>query len=378
MIQISTQPRMDLPKTQRRSAPGAQPGIVIVDPAASAPKFSVVAYDGTDLIEFEPSGLTEVFELLDRWPVTWLDVDGLGDPAVLNALRETFGLHPLAMEDAVNLHQRPKIEEYDAFAYIVMQMLRPGEDIQFEQLSLFLGKNFVLTLQERAGDCLDPVRKRLRKGAGRIRTAGPDYLAYAILDAVIDGYFPVLEAFGEHVEELEDVALSAPTEDLAPRIHAARRNLLVVRRAIWPLRDMINELIRDDIALINESTRVYLRDCHDHTIQLADMTETYREVASSLFELHLSSVSNRMNEVMKVLTIIATIFIPLGFIAGVYGMNFDTARSPLNMPELSWYWGYPFVLGVMAFVAAGLLALFWRFGWIRLRFRKRGVRQREN
>lgn len=371
MTPSNAQPRTALPRSRRRSAPGAPPGTVIVDPNAAAPKLSVVAYNDHDLVEFEPTDLSKLPETLKKWAVTWLNIDGLGDPAILDQLRDMFGLHPLTMEDAVNLHQRPKVEDYDDSIFLVTQMLSSGHKVDPEQLSLFLGRNFVVTLQEHSGDCLDPVRARLRQGRGRIRSSGADYLAYALLDAVIDGYFPILEAYGERVEELEDTALAAPTEDLAPRIHAVRRDLLAVRRAIWPQREMINELVRDEHPLITETTRVFLRDCYDHTIQLVDMTETYREVASGLFDLHLSSVSNRMNEIMKVLTIIATIFIPLGFIAGVYGMNFDPARSPLNMPELGWYWGYPFALAVMGAVAVGLLVLFWRFGWIGRRFSRR-------
>jgi magnesium transporter len=233
-----------------------------------------------------------------------------------------------------------------------------------EQLSLIVGANFVLTLQERAGDCFDPVRARLRQDNSRMRALGADYLAYALLDILIDAYFPVLEHFGEALETLEREVLERPDAGLVTRIHALKRDLLELRRALWPLRDITSHLLRDETAFIGAPTRVYFRDCADHVFQLMDMLEIDREVASGLLDLHLSSVSLRTNEIMKVLTIIATIFIPLGFVAGVYGMNFKTEISPFNMPELDWYFGYPFALSLMLAVAGVLLIYFWRKGWI--------------
>jgi magnesium transporter len=208
------------------------------------------------------------------------------------------------------------------------------------------------------------VRERIRKGVGRMRGAGPDYLAYALLDAIIDGYFPVLEHYGEYLEDLEDVLVHDPDEELVADIHNVKRDLLTLRRAIWPLRDALGALLREPVPLISHETHPYLRDCYDHTVQIIDLVETYRELGSGLMDMYLSSVSNRMNEIMKVLTIISTIFIPLSFIAGVYGMNFNPERSPLNMPELNWYWGYPFCLAIMGVVAAVLVGFFWRKGWL--------------
>ena len=234
-----------------------------------------------------------------------------------------------------------------------------------EQLSLVVGKDFVLTLQERPGDCFDPVRARLRQDPSRMRTHGADYLAYALLDALIDSYFPVLEHFGEALENSgaggRGAAGPGPGRRASTRL---KRDLLELRRALWPLREIMSHLLRDETPFIGAATRVYLRDCDDHVFQLMDMLEIDREVASGLMDLHLSSVSLRTNEIMKVLTIIATIFIPLGFIAGVYGMNFKPEVSPWNMPELDWYFGYPFALGLMLAVALGLLGYFWRKGWI--------------
>ncbi len=275
-----------------------------------------------------------------------------------------FNLHGLALEDVVNVHQRPKVEEYADHAFIVTRMIQAGLPPTTEQVSMFLGEGFLLTFQERPGDCFDPVRARLRSSRGQIRDRQADYLAYALLDAVIDGYFPVLETLGERLEVLEDAVTAEPPEAEATQIHEIKRELLLLRRAVWPQREMVNALTRETSPYVTDQTRLYLRDCYDHTIQLMDIVETYREIATGLVDIYLSSVSTRLNEIMKVLTIIATIFIPLGFVAGLYGMNFDASASPWNMPELRWYWGYPVALGVMAAAALGMLYYFYRKGWI--------------
>jgi magnesium transporter len=229
---------------------------------------------------------------------------------------------------------------------------------------MFLNDRILLTFQERPGDCFDLVRDRIRKRRGQIRNRGADYLTYALLDAVIDGYFPVLEACGERLETLETSVIAEPSRDQVVQVHDMKRDLLSLRRAVWPQREMVNALTRDSTAFVSDQTQVYLRDCYDHTVQLMDMVETYREIASGLLDIYLSSVGTKMNEIMKVLTIIATIFIPLSFIAGLYGMNFDPKASPWNMPELAWYWGYPVALALMLAVALGLLVYFRRKGWI--------------
>jgi magnesium transporter len=239
-----------------------------------------------------------------------------------------------------------------------------GQGFWVEQVSLVLGKHYLLTVQEEPSrDCFQPVRDRIRAGKGSIRKQGPDYLAYTLIDAIIDGFFPVLEAYGERIEELEDEVVTKPTRRTIEKIYQIRRELLALRRAIWPQRDAINSIIRDGSDLISPEVRVYLRDCYDHAVQVMDMVETYRELTSGLMDIYLSSVGNRMNEIMKLLTVISSIFIPLTFIAGVYGMNFNTEKSPLNMPELNWYWGYPACLGLMAAIAIGLIFFFWRRGW---------------
>jgi magnesium transporter len=351
-------------RSHRRSAPGTPPGTLTADPDAPAPVIHVMAYGPEQYTERELTDPQSVTDFLGKWPVTWMNVYGLGNTTVLAEIGKLFELHPLALEDVVNRHQRAKVEQYGPNQFIVAHMVTLGEHVDTEQLSLFLGPNFVLTFEERPGDCLDSVRERIRTGTGRLRTTGPDYLAYALLDTVIDAYFPVLEHYGERLETLEDDVIRQPDNDTLGRVHAVKQDLLTLRRMIWPLRDAINSLMRETDSLITKETRLYLRDCYDHVIRVIDLLETYREVGSGLMDVYLSSVSNRMNEVMKVLTIIATIFIPLSFIAGLYGMNFSHDRSPWNMPELSWYFGYPFALLLMAIVAGGLLLFFRHRGWL--------------
>ena len=323
-----------------------------------------LGYGPEGMEEAELERPEEVERFVGRWPVLWINVDGVGDPKVLKALGDRFGLHGLALEDVANVPQRPKVEDYGEHLFLVARMTGHEAMGTTEQLALFLGPGFVLTFQERRGDPLDPVRERIRRSSGRIRQVGADYLAYALVDAVVDHYFPVLEGYADRLDTLEEEILGGCGRATMMQLHAIKRELMVLRRAVWPMRDMINSLLRDDHPEITPETRVYLRDVYDHAIQSIDLLETYRDVTSSLTDLYMSTVSNRMNEIMKVLTLFSAIFIPLGFIAGLYGMNFDTSESPLNMPELHWYWGYPFALTVMALVAGGLLVYFWRRGWI--------------
>jgi magnesium transporter len=352
----------------RRTAPGSPPGALVVDPSAPKPCVTVIAYGPDDCVErHQLSGvgdLEQIPALLEKYPVVWVNVDGLGDADVVARLGAIFKLHPLALEDVLNTHQRSKVEQYDDHLFIVARMIEGGDHFDTDQLGMFLGKRFLVTFQHLAGDCLDPLRQRIRVGRGIIRTAGPDYLAYCILDSVVDSYFPILEGLGEQIEGLEDIIMDKPDRSVIRRAHEVKSKLLVLRRAIWPLREALHVLVRDPTPVIQTDTRVYLRDCADHTFQLIDLLETYRELASDLMELYHSSLSNRMNEVMQVLTVIATIFIPLTFIVGVYGMNFDTKVSPWNMPELEWYWGYPVIWAVMLAVAGGLLYFFHRKGWL--------------
>lgn len=334
------------------------PGIPILTGEASPPRIHAIRYSPETLEELDVATAIDCRQLLSSGSVLWIDVQGLGDLELLRSLGETFSLHPLALEDVVSIGQRPKADDFDTHIFIITRMPEPGDGVTTDQTSMFLGANFVLTFQEHYGDCLGPVRERIRKGKGLMRRSGPDYLAYAILDAIVDGYFPVLEVYGEKLEALEDEVVEYPTRSSLEKIHTAKRDLLTLRRAVWPLRDAVNSLIREESDLITPQTRLYLRDCYDHTVQILDMVETYRELAAGLMDIYISSLSQKLNEVMKVLTIISTIFIPLTFIAGVYGMNFD------YMPELRRSWGYPAVMGVMAILALAMVWYFLRKGWI--------------
>ncbi len=348
-----------------RAPVGAAPGTFRIDPDAPRPVIDVMAYGPDNFLAEEVRDLSRLETLMADWPVVWVNVCGLGDETVLNRLKTLFALHPLALADVVNVAQRAKVEPYGDLLFIVTRMAAVQEHkLDTEQMSLFLGRRFVLTFQERVGDCLDPVRDRIRHNAGRIRSLGTDFLAYSILDAVIDAYYPLLEQYGEWLDELEDEVIRRPNADVIQRVRGARRDMLIVRRALWPQRDAINVLLRNPLPLVADETRIYLRDCYDHVSQLIDIVETQRELAAGLQDVYLSAVSNRMNEIMKVLTVISTIFIPLTFIVGVYGMNFDPDSSPWNMPELRWKWGYPVIMLAMAAVAGGMLLHFRRRGWL--------------
>jgi magnesium transporter len=346
-----------------RLIPGAAANKLHVRTETPAPVLHAIAYHGDDFIEKRLNRPAEVEELLDQWPITWLTVAGLEDAATVAELGRIFGLHPLALEDVVQVHQRAKVEQYGEQLFIVARMAELNATLETEQISIFVGKKFVLTFLEDPGDCFEPVRARLRGGGG-LRQASAGYLAYSLLDAVIDAYFPVVEAYAERLDRLEDRVIARPTRRAVAEIHAAKHDLRTMRRIFWPLREAVNSLVRDPSPLVDDDTRVHLRDCYDHLVQIIDLVETYRELCSDLTDLYLSSLSNRMNEVMKVLTIIATIFMPLGFITGVYGMNFNTERSPWNMPELNWRYGYPFSLALMGLTVAGMLWYFRRKGWI--------------
>ncbi|PIU49583.1 MAG: magnesium and cobalt transport protein CorA [Desulfobacterales bacterium CG07_land_8_20_14_0_80_52_14] len=348
----------------RRSLPGSAPGTLIIDPHAPKPIIRVVAFGPDKVIEKDVEDLQTVRTLFDEWPVTWINVIGLGDLLIITKLGDIFNIHRLALEDVINVHQRPKVEQYKSYCYIVVRAVGDIEKHVTEQISIFLGTKFVLTFQERASNYFDLVLDRIRAGTGRMRTAGPDHLTYALIDAIIDGYFPVLERYGERVDSLEDDIVAQPNSNLIGQIHDMRHGLLTLRRAAWPLREAMNILYREPIPLIDEEERLYLRDCYDHMVQIIDLLENYRDVTSGLMEVYLSSISNRTNEIMKVLTILTAIFVPLTLISGIYGMNFNTQVSPWNMPELGWRWGYPFALGLMALVAVILLLFFKRKGWI--------------
>jgi magnesium transporter len=334
-----------------------------IDPNAPRPEIRVVSYGPDALKEEEGLAPAAAVERVGRAPVTWINVDGLGDAEVLTALGNAFGIHALALEDVVNVGQRPKVEEYDDSLFIVLQMPALGDGRHTEQISLFLFRNVILTFQEHRGDCFEPVRNRIRQGRNRIRNSGCDYLAYALIDAVIDGFYPHLDAYGDRLLDLEGRLLDEENIEVN-QIHDIKRDLLTLRNSIRPLREVTTSLFHADQTLIDEKTGLFFRDCFDHALQLIDQEETYRDLSTSLIELYRANVANRMNEVMKVLTIIATLFIPITFVAGIYGMNFNPEASPWNMPELNWVLGYPAALGFMALVAVGMLLYFRRKGWL--------------
>ena len=349
---------------KRQHAPGTPPGTLPERPEALEPTIVRMVRYGLDEIQEEELG-----EGLARPPAhesltTWLDVQG-HDVHQLAELGNQLDIHPLVLEDVVNVGQRPKVEDYGDSIFVVLDHFAMDDDSNLakEQVSIIIQHRSALSVRERRSGLFDPVLQRLRVGTARIRGSGAGYLAYALMDTVVDHVFPVLDRIGDLLEDLEESILDEPTKDDRATLHHIKRNLLVLRKSVWPLRDMLRALMGSDSALLGDQTRTYFRDVADHAALALDIIETYREMVSSLNDLYLSSISNRMNEVMKVLTIIATIFIPLSFVAGLYGMNFDTRASPWNMPELSWYWGYPAALLLMLLMVAGLLFFFRRRGW---------------
>lgn len=324
-------------------------------------RISVIDFTQQNIEWKEVENIEDVFRYRDSESVSWINIDGLHETELMNKIGKHFGIHPLLLEDILNTEHRPKIEEYGQYLFIVLKMLYYREHdktVMAEQLSLILGKNLVITFQERIGDVFDHVRERLRNPDSRIRSFGADYLAYALLDAVVDNYFIIIENYGEHIDDIEEELMDNPDSGTLKDIHNLKRELIFLRRSIWPLRELVSTSERSDSDLISDNTKIFLRDLHDHIFQIVDTIENYREMASGMLDINLSSASNRMNEVMKILTIMASIFIPLTFIAGIYGMNFE------NMPELHEKWGYPLALMVMIFIAGAMIAYFKRKDWL--------------
>ncbi|HET7322241.1 MAG TPA: magnesium/cobalt transporter CorA [Longimicrobiaceae bacterium] len=360
----ATAVRRERRRRARRPPPGSSPGLLSPVPDTTPPRVTVLAYGPDGMVDEVVNDLQQLRDLRGKWPVIWVNVDGVDHVETVVALGDIFGLHRLALEDVVSVPQLAKVDQYGDYLFIVARMTDSMGDLGTEQIGLFLGRDFVLTFQEHPGDPFGPVRDRIRGNVGRIRSAGPDYLTYAVLDAIVDYYFPLLERLGDHLDDLEMEILRRPDRSTMGHLYRLKRELTSLRRSIWPEREVISSLMRDTPDLIDAETRVYLRDTYDHVVQTIELLEGYRDLASSLTDLYLSSMSQRTNEIMKVLTIFAAIFIPLTFIAGVYGMNFDTRVSPYNMPELDWYLGYPFALGLMAAVGLVMLGYFWRKGWL--------------
>jgi len=341
---------------------GLAPGTVvhIGERRIEAARITVFDYDREHCEEQELTTAGACVEFKDKPTVTWLNVAGVHDTGLLEELGTCYGIHPLVLEDIGNTEQRPKLEDYKGYLFIVLKMLYEGEkgEVVTEQMSLVVGPNFVISFQEDGKDVLEPVRARLRSAESRIRREGPDYLAYSLVDAVVDHYFVILEKLGTQIEDVEEDLVQNPSSRSLQAIHRLKREMIFLRKSVWPLREVISGLERRESPLIRESTVVYLRDAYDHTIQVLDTIESYRDMVSGMLDTYLSSMSNRLNEIMKVLTIIATIFIPLTFLAGVYGMNFR------YMPELTWRWGYPLLWLLMALLGLGMLAYFRRRRWM--------------
>ena len=349
-------------KKRSRKA-GLPPGTLvhIGEQKAEQVRITVIDYDEARFQEEEIETVEECFLFKDKPTVTWINVDGIHEIEVLELLGDCFGLHPLVLEDILNTDQRPKLEDFGDYLFVVLKTFSyndQSDEVESEQISLVLGPSFVMSFQERAGDVFNPIRERIRSNKGRIRRMGADYLAYSLLDSIVDSYFIVLEQVGEQVEFLEEELVTNPTPETLQTIHNLKREMIFLRKSVWPLREVIGALERGESSLIREPTWIYLRDVYDHTIQVIDTIETFRDMISGMLDIYLSSVSNRMNEVMKVLTIIATIFIPLTLVAGIYGMNFQ------YMPELGWRWGYPVVWLVMLAIGVVMLVYFRRKKWL--------------
>jgi len=353
---------MRLPKRKSKT-PGLSPGtlVYIGDKREGKPTISVMDYTPDALEEKAVGRIEDCVSFAQKESVTWIDISGIHDLHLIEALGTHFNLHPLVLEDLVNTEHRSKMEDYESYLFVVLKMLHAkarDAPVEIEQVSLILGPGVVISLQEHQGDVFDPVRERIRKSKGRIRTQGPDYLAYALIDTIVDYYFHIFERIGERVEELQEAVLENPGPEILDDIHELKREMIILRKSIWPLREIVSALVRGESALISEDVGIFLRDVYDHTIQVIDTIETYRDMLSGMLDIYLSSVSNRMNEVMKVLTIIATIFIPLTFIAGIYGMNFK------YMPELEWHGAYPALLIIMVTIFVGMLCWFKRKKWL--------------
>jgi len=350
-----------LVRIRRRSRKtGLPPGslVYVGEKKVGKPRITIMDYDGERVEEKEVSRVEDCFPFKESPTVTWINIDGIHDVELIERIGRNFDFHPLLLEDILNTQQRPKLEDFGTYLFVVLKMITYGEGVEEEQISIIIAPNFVITFQEGIGDIFDPLRERIREGKGKVRKKGSDYLAYAIIDAVVDNYFSVLESLGEEVEAVEMELIQEPSTETLQAIHDLKRELITLRKSVWPLREVSNTLLRGDSKLVKKENYIYLKDVYDHTIQIMDTIESYRDMVSGMLDIYLSSISNRMNEVMKVLTIIATIFIPLTFLAGIYGMNFA------YMPELEWHYGYFAVLVSMLLIASLMVVYFRRKGWM--------------
>lgn len=348
---------------KRSTKTGLPPGALvhIGEKKAEKVRINILDYDEYQFEEKEAKNIEECFPFKDKPTITWINIDGLHQVDIIEKIGKNFDLHPLLLEDILNTEQRPKIEDFETYIYIVLKMLLYDEktnEINSEQVSIIFGENFVISFQEKEVDVFNPLREIIRTGKGRIRKMKADYLAYSLIDAIVDGYFLILEKLGENIEDVEEIMMANPSPETLKAIHKLKRRMISLRKSVWPLREVVSALERSESSLIHDQTRIYLKDVYDHTIQVIDTVETHRDMLSGMLDVYLSSISNKLNEIMKVLTMIATIFIPLTFIVGVYGMNFEF------MPGLKWYWGYPAIWGVMLMIVISMLLFFRKKKWI--------------
>ncbi len=332
----------------------------MIGEGAVEPKVRAINYGKSKITDQKIVDLNQIKAIIKPDTITWIDIQGFGDTSTIQQIGDIFAIHPLALEDIVNVPQRPKAENYEDQVLVITRMvsLDPNKQVQMEQVAVLIGKQYVITFQEQYGDVLDRLRDRIRVADSRIRKKGSDYLAYAIIDTIVDGYYPVIDALGDHLEELENTVMESPSNQALRELNETKNLLVNLRRAVWPQREAVNSLIREENVLISDEVRIYLRDTYDHCAQTAEVVEMYREMSSGLVSIYLSSIANRSNDVMKVLTIMASIFIPLTFMAGIYGMNFE------HMPELHFRWSYPILWMAMVTIACGMTYFFYRKGWL--------------
>lgn len=355
--------KKDVKLKKRSEKSGLPPGTLlhIGDKKMETTRISLMDYDESHFLEKEVKLVEESFPFKDKPTVTWINIDGIHEIEIIEKIGQYFGVHPLILEDILNTEKRPKMEDFETYIYVTLKILKQidkSDKILSEQVSLIVGKNFVISFMENKDDIFDPIKDRIRSGKGHIRKMGSDFLAYSLIDAIVDNYFIIMEQFGDKIEVMEEELVKNPTPGTLMSLHDTQRELMILRKSVWPLREVVNNMLREESTLIHESTLIYLRDVYDHTIEIIEMIEGLRDMVSRMFDMYLSSISNKLNEIMKVLTIIATIFIPLTFIAGVYGMNFE------NMPELKWHWGYPVIWTIMIFIGLYMLNYFRKKKWI--------------
>ena len=356
---------------KKKSKVGLAPGTLVHIGEKKVEKIRIrlVAYNSEKFLEQELNSVEECVAFKDQ-PGTnlWINVDGLDQIEIIEKLGSYFDIHPLTLEDVLNTWQRPKMEDYESYIYTVLKVMlldtekkeitRQKKGIIIDQISIIFGYNYILSFQEREVHIFDPLRERLKNPASRLRKNGVDYLAYGLIDAVVDNYFLILEHFGEEIEDIEDELIVHPVPEILKTIQKYKRDMIILRKSVWPLRELISGMLKIESEIVKETTRIYLRDVYDHTIRVIESVEDLRDILSSMMDIYLSSVSNKMNDIMKVLTVIATIFIPLTFIAGVYGMNFE------DMPELHWRWGYPAIMLFMAILGSTMFAYFKKKRWV--------------